>query len=325
MTHPPADSFSDSVLHPGTECSEGTILVVDDERVICDLLMELLSENHNFELLSAGDGETALQICSEREVDLVFTDLRMPGMGGLRLLAELKKIVPETPVVILTGYGSKEDVIQALRLGASNFLLKPNDVENVASIAEKILSMRQRKRLGEELFQFFEEEQHCFILPSSLRYALPLIDFLTARLVVLGISSHAELKNIRLALDEALVNAVVHGNLEISSEMKGNTLTDLVRYDEEVRNRCLMPPFCSRKVIVKSQIDRKRAKFIVQDEGKGFDHRSLPNDFSNVDNLGSYGRGLLLIKTFMDEVTFNDSGNTITMVKNARAATKQSP
>ncbi|HPA45727.1 MAG TPA: response regulator [bacterium] len=324
MTHPPSDSFSDVLLPSGEERNEGTILIVDDERVICDLLVEILSENHHYELLSAGDGETALQICSDRDVDLVFTDLRMPGMGGLRLLAELKKLVPETPVVIITGYGSKEDVIQALRLGASNFLLKPNDVENVASIAEKILSMRQRERLGEELFQFFEEEQQSFILPSSLRYALPLIDFLTARLVVLGICTHAELKNIRLALDEALVNAVVHGNLEISSEMKGTTLTDLVRYDEEVRNRSTMTPFCSRKVIVKSRIDRKRAKYTVQDEGKGFDHRSLPNDFSNVDNLVSHGRGLLLIKTFMDEVTFNDSGNAITMIKNARTGTKRS-
>ncbi|MFH1740135.1 MAG: response regulator [bacterium] len=304
-----------SVESQPAEEREGTILIVDDEEVICDLLVDILSEDHNYTLLIAHNAEDALKICKQRAVDLVFTDLRMPGMGGLRLLAELKKFAPETPVVIITGYGSKEDVIQALRLGASNFLLKPNEVESVATIAEKILSMRQREKLTVELLSFFEEEQHTFCLPSNLRYALPLIDLLTAKLEPLGICESAQLKNIRLALDEALVNAVVHGNLEISSEMKGNTLGELVQYDDEVKRRSGQRPYCLRKVTVRSLVNRSMARFTIEDEGPGFDHRSMPDDFSDVDNLVSHGRGLLLIKTFMDEVTFNDAGNQINLIK----------
>jgi anti-sigma regulatory factor (Ser/Thr protein kinase) len=190
-------------------------------------------------------------------------------------------------------------------------------VESVAVIAEKILRLRQQQRLSKDLLTFFEREQQTYRLPSNLVYTLPLIDALTARLQPLGICTRAELKNVRLALDEALVNAIVHGNLEISSEMKGSTLAELVQYDDEVRRRSTQEPYSRRKVTVESLIDRTSAQFSVQDEGPGFDHRSLPEDFSETDNLASHGRGLLLIKTFMDRIIFNDSGNRITLIKTA--------
>ncbi len=204
--------------------NDGTILVVDDEEIMRDLMVEILSEHHDYQLLTASTGEEALQICTQRPVDLVITDLRMPGMGGIRLLAELKRLTPETAVVIITGYGRREDAIQALRLGASNFLLKPDEVESVSAIAERVLRLRQQQRLSKELLAFFDREEQTYRIPSDLLYTLPLIDTLTGKLQPLGICTRAELKNVKLALDEALVNAIVHGNLEISSELKGSTL-----------------------------------------------------------------------------------------------------
>ncbi len=325
MVKPPEQDMSDSVeklvpqdlQRPGLEHLDGTILIVDDEQVIRDLMVDILSEDHDYELLTAEDGKTALDICTRRTVDLVFTDLRMPGMGGLRLLAELKKVSPETPVVIVTGYGRRDDAIQALRLGASNFLLKPNEVENVASIAEKILGSRQRQQRTKELLSFFDREHQIYSIPSDLRYTLPLVEILTSKLEAIGICNAAELKNIKLALDEALVNAIVHGNQEISSEMKGTTLADLVCYDEEVRRRSTQEPYCNRKVTVTSMITREYAEYTVEDEGNGFDPSSIPDSIGDAENLTSHGRGLLLIKAFMDIVTFNDRGNRITMIKRA--------
>lgn len=315
MSESPRDLSSDiSDQLDSIEC-EGTILVVDDEELMRNLMVKILSRDHTYELLTASNGETALEICARRSVDLVFSDLRMPGMGGLRLLAELKSMTPETPVVMITGYGSREDVIKALRLGASNFLLKPDDIESVATIAEKILRLHQDERLSKELLTFFEKEEITYRVPSDLRYTLPLIDVLTAKLHPLNICTRAELKNVRVALDEAIVNAIVHGNLEISSEMKGSTLAELVRYDDEVRLRSTQEPYSNRKVTVWSLIDQRFAQFTIEDEGRGFDHRALPSDFSEVDNLTSHGRGLLLIGAFMDRVVFNDAGNRITLMK----------
>jgi len=94
----------------------------------------------------------------------------------------------------------------------------------------------------------------------------------------------------------------------------------LVHYDEEVRRRSRVEPYCKRKVTVTSVITRDYAEYTVEDEGNGFDPKSIPDDIGETENLTSHGRGLLLIKAFMDSVTFNERGNRITMVK--RAPTK---
>lgn len=295
--------------------TDGTILIVDDEEIIRQLMKEILSEVGDYEILTAVSGEEGFKICQEREIDLVFTDLRMPGMGGLQYLELLKNEFPEIPVVIISGYGSREDVIHALRLGASNFLLKPVETDVVINIANRLTGLRNREKLSSQIFDYLLHANHEFSMPSDLRFTLALIDLLTTTMEKINLCSGAELKNVRLALDEALVNAIVHGNLEIDSRQKGNTLADLVAYDQLVRNRCQLPPYNQRRVHITSQITTDFAKITIADEGNGFNHAALPKDFSDIDTLTSYGRGLLLIRTFMDSVSFNSKGNAITMIK----------
>ena len=97
-----------------------------------------------------------MEICAAQNIDLVFTDLRMPVMEGMELLAELRKKSKFS--CNLSGCGRREDVIEALRLGASNFLLKP-EVEMIRSIAEKILRVRTRNAGTGNLQLFVEERQ----------------------------------------------------------------------------------------------------------------------------------------------------------------------
>lgn len=295
--------------------ADGNILIVDDEWVVRDLITRLLEDEGEFNVHAVENGQEALDICSQTEFDLVFTDLRMPGMSGMELLGELKHRYPELPVVMITGYGRREDVIEALRLGASNFLMKPVDIQMVSSIAERLISLRNREKLSVHIHRFMELRQQEFRIPSDLHYTLAVIDHVTVYLAPVGICEGAEVKNVRLALDEALVNAIVHGNLEIPSERKGSTLADLVAYDQLVQERSQLDPYRHRRVRVVSKLTPYTAEFTVEDEGRGFDHRRLPKEFSEIDNLTSHGRGLLLIKAFMDKVTFNEAGNAITMVK----------
>lgn len=294
---------------------ESRILVVDDEEAIRELMVDILSEDTDYGVHTAGSGEEALEICAEVNFDLVFTDLRMPGMSGSQLLGALKQKYPWLPVVIITGYGSREDVIEALQLGASNFLLKPLQVELISSLATRLISLRNREKLSDQIMSCLVEERRVFCIPSDLHYTLGVIDRVTQSMERLAVFEDAELKNIRLALDEALVNAIVHGNLEVTSKEKGNTLTELVAYDDLVQARSTEEPYCKRCVRITSDISGEGVQFVVEDEGAGFDTRSLPRDFADVDNLTSHGRGLLLIKTFMDRIYFNEKGNCITMIK----------
>ncbi len=295
--------------------TDGTILIVDDEEMIRDLLYEMLIESGNYRILTAKNGKEGLDITMQEDVDLVLTDLRMPVMGGMELLAELRKRQPDIAVVILTGFGRREDVIEALRLGASNFLLKPQEVEMIHTIASKILRMRIKEKLEQHIFHYFIEEKQYFEIPSDPKFTLPLIDLITENISKIGICNHVELMNIRLALDEALTNAIVHGNLEIESRSKGATLDELLKFNDIIREKTKNEPFRSRIVKVTSHLTKEKAVFNIEDEGNGFDWKNLPMKEEEGEILANHGRGLILINAFMNEVKFNDKGNRITMIK----------
>lgn len=295
--------------------SQGAILLVDDEPLIRDLLVDILAASGDFKLFTAGNGREALEVFKREEINLVFTDLRMPEMDGIKLLAELRRVRGDIPVVILTGYGRREDVIEAMRLGAVNFLMKPQEIELVHSIAAKILRVQLKQQLEQRIFDYFVNQRMVFCIPSDLKYSLPLIDVITDNISRAGICDSYELTNVRLALDEALTNAIIHGNLEITSHEKGSNLIDMAQFDSLVRSRSAMEPYAKRKVTVISELTQDEVRFEIQDEGMGFDWRSLPENFDEAELLASHGRGLLLIRSFMSDVRFRDPGNHITLVK----------
>ena len=295
--------------------TQGTILIVDDEPLIQDLLVEMLHSSGDYEIYTALDGRQALERCESTDLDLIFTDLRMPRMNGMELLAELHRRNANIPVVILTGYGRREDVIEAMRLGAVNFLMKPHEIELVHNITSKILRVRNKKRLEKSLYEYCLEERQTYQIPNDLRFTLPLIDLLTNNIIQMGLCPSSELINIRLALDEALTNAIIHGNLEISSEEKGVRLKDIAAFNEMVKRKSQEEPYCHRSVTVNSFITRAEIRFDIEDEGHGFEWRQLPHTYDEEEVLNSHGRGLFLIRSFMDEVRFNEAGNRITLVK----------
>lgn len=117
------------------------ILVVDDERNIRKNLTMML-EAAGYEVDMAGDGEEALAKSRELRYDIALVDLQMPKMGGLELLRYLRSLNPETAVVILTAYGSVTNAVEAMKLGASDFLEKPFDPKVMQLLVEEILLRR---------------------------------------------------------------------------------------------------------------------------------------------------------------------------------------
>jgi two-component system response regulator PilR (NtrC family) len=102
----------------------GTIVVADDEALARQSVAELLREE-GYHVYEAADGQAALQMLEEIDVDLVLSDLRMPGVDGLAVLKKVREVYPQTMVVLMTAYASVETVVEALRLGAQDYLLKP--------------------------------------------------------------------------------------------------------------------------------------------------------------------------------------------------------
>ena len=119
----------------------GDILIVDDERSMREFLAIFLRRaGHRVEAAAGGaEGLTALR---GREWDVVITDLRMPEVGGLEILAEAKKLHPETQVVVVTAFATTETAIAAMKAGAYDYLTKPFKVDEVGMVVERALERR---------------------------------------------------------------------------------------------------------------------------------------------------------------------------------------
>jgi two-component system response regulator AtoC len=120
------------------------VLVVDDEQRMRRVL-QILLEKLGLESHGAESGERALEHLQANQVDLVLTDLRMPGLGGLDFLARLRAIDADVPVIVLTAYGTVSSAVEAMKLGAFDFLLKPFDRTALEIVVRKALDLSRWK------------------------------------------------------------------------------------------------------------------------------------------------------------------------------------
>jgi len=118
------------------------VLVVDDEPSVCRSLSMVL-ERFGFEVTAAGDGLEALERFRRGLHDLVIADLKMPGLSGLELLREVKRLSPGTPVVLLTAFGTVETAVQAMKEGAFDFLQKPFGLEQLKDVVSRALRPKE--------------------------------------------------------------------------------------------------------------------------------------------------------------------------------------
>jgi two-component system response regulator PilR (NtrC family) len=131
-----------------------SILLAEDEKVLRESLAQLLTEE-GYEVVQAADGQEAYDLAISRAFDLVLTDIRMPRMDGVALLNHLQQLAPQTPVVVLTAFGTVETAVAAMRCGAADYLLKPVQFEDVLLRVRRALEFgeirRDRRILSEQL------------------------------------------------------------------------------------------------------------------------------------------------------------------------------
>lgn len=131
-----------------------SILLVEDENLLRESLAELLREER-YDVVEANNGRQAYDMAIERGFDLVVTDIRMPEMDGMELLGHLQRIAPQTPVVVITAFGTVNSAVEAMRVGAADFLLKPVQFEDVLVRVQRALEFgelrRERRVLTEQL------------------------------------------------------------------------------------------------------------------------------------------------------------------------------
>jgi len=127
--------------------SRSTVLIVDDERTLARAIKAFLTES-GYEAEVAGDAEQALRLLETMRPDVVFTDVRLPGMNGIDLLRKIREFDPAITVVIMTAHGTIEGAVEAVKLGAFDYLKKPVDLEELRLLADRA---RENSQLKQEL------------------------------------------------------------------------------------------------------------------------------------------------------------------------------
>ncbi|BBO71548.1 Fis family transcriptional regulator [Desulfosarcina alkanivorans] len=122
------------------------IMIVDDERIIRESFFHWFQKSGH-KVATAASGKEALEKLADTPYDLLFVDIKMPGMDGIELLAAVKETYPETMVIIITAYGSIESAVQAMKIGATDYLLKPFKPDQLSLVMEKVI--QQQKRTSE--------------------------------------------------------------------------------------------------------------------------------------------------------------------------------
>lgn len=292
------------------------VLVADDSSADKEMIGGLLAEGGEIEVSYVGDGKEALHHLEQATVDLVITDLVMPDLSGLELVSEVRERFPLVPVIICTAKGSEESAVEALQHGAASYVPKRALASDLLDTVDTVLSSAAQQQCRSEAMEAMASCTTSWQLKNDRRLFTPLISYLQESLGNLGLLDNADRTRVGVALEEALVNAAEHGNLDLDSKLRA---TDRRAYLELAEERRSVEPFKARRVHLQALLSRDEAVFVVRDEGSGFDPSSLPDPTDPENLLKVSGRGVLIMRTFMDELRYNDSGNEVTMVKRAPA------
>ncbi len=289
-----------------------TILVVDDSLVDSHLAGAILEQKVRSRIIYAANGHEALNEMSRQLPALVLTDLQMPGMDGLQLVEAVQAKYPGLPTILMTANGSEELAMLALRAGAASYVPKQVMVGELAGTVEHVLAAAHMERRRSRILECITRLECEVELDNDPSLAPDFISHVQEQMVRMRLCGENGKVRIGVALEEAILNAIYHGNLELSSDLKQDGSD---RFYKLAAERRTVSPYRDRKIHIHVRFSAREGTFTIRDDGPGFDPAALADPTEAENLLLASGRGLLLIRTFMDKVTHNATGNEITMVK----------
>ncbi len=263
------------------------ILIVDNNDEL-RLLLEKVLGQIGHDVVVTGERNKALRRNDLDSFDLIISDLSEAEVNG-EPIGDLQRKHLVTP---LTAHVASPEIIKAFKMGAANYLRMPYNRDELREIVEQTLAYKLRYVDDPAVLSHVHEKIE-FELPSDLALMNGVLEYLQERVAKLGLIK-PDRSNLFVALDEAFVNAVKHGNK--------SDPTKLVR--------------------ITAELTPQEASFTVEDEGEGFDITQIPDPCDPANLFRTSGRGVLLIYNIMDEVEYNAQGNRVKMVKRPDGSVK---
>jgi len=298
----------------GIDTGTPLILVVDDSPDDCNLASSLLIESLDARVVVVRNGRQALAEIARNVPALVVTDLQMPELDGLGLVEAVRADYPNLPIILMTATGSEEMAMRALEAGAASYVPKRLLAKELINTVENVIGTTRRERRRYRILECITHYDCQLELENDPSLVPHLVAFIQEKMLRMRLCSENGKIRVGVALEEALLNGIYHGNLELSSELREDGSN---RFHELAAERRQLEPYRDRRLYVGIFLTPAEATFRIRDEGPGFDVSKLPDPTDPENLLLASGRGLLLIRTFMDSVSHNESGNEITMTRKA--------
>lgn len=292
------------------------LLIVEDSPVERIYIQSLLRRQWPSAKISiCEDAVSVLPLIEHSLPDLILTDLHLPGgMTGLQLIEEITARELPVPVVLMTGVGSEELAMQAIFAGAANYVPKTRLKDNLVETVDKILRLSRRRTAHQRLLSSVVHQDLRFCLDNDTSLVMPFVELIQQHMAVATRFTSVDATRVGVALSEALTNAINHGNLELDSDLRQE---DERIYHALGEKRRVEFPYKDRRTYIAVTMTDEDLDFRIRDEGPGFDTAKVlaKLECPDLDRVG--GRGILLIQSFMDTLSFNETGNEIRFSKRA--------
>ncbi len=286
------------------------ILVADDSELDRKLIIEILQKEPLDWLIEVVDSaEAAIHLMREIAFDVVITDVLMEGMSGLELMNQVHRQPQRVPVIVISGQDNQAAAVEALRHGAASYVAKSELSARLGETVRQVLEAARTELNYQHLISCADEMRFKFELRNDPALIQPLVNLLQRMSDGMNLLSSDARTRLGVAIDEAVTNAMCHGNLELSEEEMADVHKHLHSSAsiEAIASRSNKPPYCERFVHVSAGISKEGIKVVIRDDGKGFRWDQARSDGEH--------RGITLIQNLVDKATFSDCGNEVTLVK----------
>jgi CheY-like chemotaxis protein len=293
------------------------ILLAEDSPTHSTLIRSVL-EQDGHRVTCVADGCQAIREVEHSPPELLITDLRMPEMNGQELVQEIVKRFPEIPSIVVTARGSEGLAVDALALGAANFVPKNSLQMLLNHVVRQTLRIAQAEALYRNFSGRLRRPEFSFRLKNDLEAIEPAVLFVVQSITAAGKLNTTDRVRVGTALASSLFNAICYGNLEFSDE-EGTLVSRLLSGDptgeEDLNRRAQESPYRDRLVHLKVAVGSTDTRILVSHTGPGCLTRMTPAPGTPESFELEQCRGLMLMTSFMDDVIFHSGRTEVVMAK----------
>ncbi|MAI73041.1 MAG: hypothetical protein CMM01_19340 [Rhodopirellula sp.] len=293
-----------------------TILLAEDSSTHTALMRSLLEQDgHRVECVV--DGQLAWEAVQASRPDLLVTDLRMPELNGCELIEKVIGEALDLPCIVVTARGSEGLAVDALAVGAVNFVPKNSLQKLLSHVVRQTLSMAEVNAIFRDFSGHLENPEFSLELPNDIAAIEPTVLYVIQTLAAATGLSTVQRIRVGAALSSGLFNAMCYGNLEIKDE--DPVVSRMFAGDEckndELRERAVHEPYCERKVHLRVSVSTVDTRFLISHDGPGRLTRLTPAPGTSESFEIEQCRGFVLMTSFMDDIIFQSGNSSVVLVK----------